>query len=100
MSEHNDAIPLDRDGRERPVFVNQYPKGDLRLDALVAAFERGDFRSVNTGAKLLLSDSPAPELRAATEDLVRRTHTHPLIHVFLGVSIALFLFCAIWVYSI
>lgn len=99
MAEPKSGVPLDRDGRERPLFVTTYPQGDPRLDGLVEAFERGDFRRVKSGARLLLADTAAPEIRNAAEDLLRRTRPHPLILVFLTISVLLFLFTAVWTYA-
>lgn len=99
MSEANDGVQLDGDGRERPIFVSQYPQGDARLDALVAAFERGDFRRVYTDGRALLASSPEADIRAATEDLMRRTRPAPLIAGFWGLAVALCLFIAFWAYK-
>lgn len=99
MSEPRDDIPLDVDGRERPVFVTRYPR-DPRLDVLVAAFERGDFRRVKSGAAALLAESPSEEVGSAARDLLRRTRPHPLIGLFLMMALGLFTFFAFWVYSI
>lgn len=104
MSERRAEIPLDGDGRERPIFVTRYPK-DPRLDVLVAAFERGDFRSVESGARALLAspkdeEAPSLEVRNAAEDLLRRTRPDPLISLFLIMAVGLFVFFAFWVYSL
>lgn len=91
--------PLDRDGRVRPIIVSQYPASDERLNALVRAFETGDFRKLRVDAKTLLEASPEPEVRRATEDLLRRITPHPLILLFLAAAIALFVTMTIWVYT-
>jgi hypothetical protein len=100
MPETSTEVPLDRNGRERPIFVTRYPHGSPELDALVALFERGNFRQLQQAAEVLLQSSPSPEVRAAAEDLMRRTAPHRLISLFLVLSVTLFLFFAIWVYTI
>ena len=90
---------LDSAGRERPAFVATYPTDDPRLTALVAAFERGDFRAVNQGAKTLLAAAPSQEVRLATQDLQRRTQPHPLVVFLLTTALLLCVSLVAWAYA-
>lgn len=98
MSENDTSLPrLDADGRERPHFVFSYPR-DPRLDALVAAFERGDFRAVRDGVPMLLRESADPAVKEAAEDLRSRTRPDPLVRWFWFASVSVFTFLVIWSY--
>jgi hypothetical protein len=88
---------LDADGRFRPAFVLNFPQ-DAELNALVALFERGDFRTLNQQAPLLAARTNDAAIKTACEDLVRRTRPDPLVKAFLGIAIALALFLVAWSY--
>jgi len=94
-----DAPParLDSDGRERPRFIFTYPD-DPELSTLTAAFERGDFRSVGAGAKVLAENAPDPEVRAAARDLLLRIQPEPLVRAFWFIAVSVFTFLVVWSY--
>lgn len=89
---------FDRDGRERPRFIFTYPD-DPELSQLTAAFERGDFRSVGAGAKVLAENATDPEVRAAARDLLLRIQPDPLVRMFWLVAVMVFTFLVVWSYS-
>ena len=93
----DDARLLDADGRYRPRFVLDFPSHP-DLDALVAAFERGDFRAVNAGALLLREKSDDPVIKAACDELLSRMRPDPLVMALLGISVLLFAALVAWSY--
>jgi hypothetical protein len=74
-----------------PTFAKDFPK-DAALDALVAAFDRGDFARVRREAPRLALASPSDEVRAAAEELARRTRPDRLSIVFFALTAALLVF--------
>lgn len=92
-----DRPTLDADGRERPKFLLRYPE-DPALDALVRAFEAGNFRAVREGAPKLAERSERPEVRRAAEELLRRIEPDPLVKFLIGVTGFLFVALVIYVY--
>ena len=89
---------LDANGRERPAFVFDYPRHDPELNALVDAFELGNFLLVRKRATPLAESSGDPEVKRAALDLLRRTRPDPLVRLFLLVAVLLFTFLAAWSY--
>jgi hypothetical protein len=85
------------DGSERPGFVLEFPP-DPELDALVKAFERGDFASVRAGAPKLAATTQSPAVRAAALELKQRISPDPMVVWFLGASIGLLIFLVTWSY--
>lgn len=81
---------------ERPAFAAQYPD-DPSVTALVAAFERGDYRAVHAGA-LALAKHEDPRVRAAADDLRERITPDPAARWLLFV--AAFLVLATVVYAV
>ncbi len=71
-----------------PKFAKDYPK-EPALDALVAAFERGDFGRVRRDGAKLVKSAESGEVRAAAEELVARTGADPLSIVFFALTAAL-----------
>lgn len=92
-----DPRAFDAEGRYRPRFVLDFPSNP-DLDALVAAFERGDFRSVNAGAASLREKTEDPAIRAACEELLLRMRPDPLVKGLLGISVLLFAALVAWSY--
>lgn len=74
-----------------PAFAHDYPS-DPRLDALVRAFARGDFRRVRLEAPPLAEASDDPAVRAAALDLRRRIDASPGALALIGVGIALLVY--------
>jgi hypothetical protein len=88
---------LDADGRERPHFVTQLPKHPA-LDALVDAFERGDFGYVRAQAPALLSSATEPDVKQAITELRRRIDPDPTVKLLLALAVLTFGFLAAWAY--
>lgn len=77
----------------RPAFARRYPSHS-ELDALVAAFARGDFRHVRVGAESLSREAADESVRRAALDLRRRLDPSASTFVLLalGAVLALALF--------
>lgn len=89
---------LNAAGEERPAFLLAFPD-DPELEALMAAFEQGNFAEVRARAPDLASRTGDPEVRRAALELRRRIDPDPLLVVLLIFSLSLFLFIVVWVYS-
>lgn len=61
----------------RPAFALGFP-AHPELDALVAAFEAGDFRTVRSGAGKLASSEADEAVKRAARELLDRTKPDPL----------------------
>jgi hypothetical protein len=73
----------------RAGFAEAFPR-EPELDALVAAFERGDFRTVHRQAPRLVADASKPaDVKAAAEELLARTGPDPTSAVFFGLTAVL-----------
>lgn len=93
-----EAPTLDAKGRERPRFLLSFP-ADQNLDALVQAFERGDYRTVRAEAPKLASETSDAEVRAAAEELLRRIQPEPALAYLLALAVALLLFLVLHAYT-
>ncbi|NUQ75985.1 MAG: hypothetical protein HUU21_20790 [Polyangiaceae bacterium] len=108
---------------EWPGFAKSFPDHPA-VEALVLAFERGNYASVREGAKALLEQSSKPAkkvskssegdelphplplsaeerdaLRSAARELIRRTEPDPLaVYMVLG-AVVLLAFLSIWYWS-
>lgn len=89
--------PLDAQGRERPRFVLEFPS-DPELDALVAAFERGNYALVRREAPALAARTTDEAVRRAALELRERLDPDPLLGYLLGVAVALLLFLTLYFY--
>jgi hypothetical protein len=89
---------LNAAGEERPLFLLAFPE-DPELEALIAAFEQGNFAEVRARAPELASRTGDAEVRRAALELRRRIDPDPLLVVLLIFSLSLFLFLVVWVYS-
>jgi hypothetical protein len=85
-------------GEERPAFLLEYP-ADPALEALMLAFEAGDFATVRAQAPELARRTHSEEVRRAAEELCQRTHPDRLLVWLLALSISLFVFLVSWVYT-
>ena len=85
-------------GEERPLFMLNFP-ADPELEALMLAFELGDFAKVRALAGPLARRTTNEAVRRGALELRRRIDPDPLLLVLLGLSIALFVFLVAWVYS-
>lgn len=88
---------LNAAGEERPLFLLEFP-ADAELEALIAAFEAGNFAQVRSEAPRLASRTTDDAVRRAALELRSRTEPDPLLLALLGMCIALFVFLVIWVY--
>lgn len=80
---------------ERPKFAAQWPE-EPKLDALLEAFDRGDFAAVAAGAKRL-ADHADPKVRAAASELAERTRPDPMLKwLFLGILILVLVVSGYW----
>ena len=61
----------------RPHFADDFPRVPA-LDALVDAFERGDYARVRSEGATLAERSPEEDVRRAAKTLVDRTGADPL----------------------
>lgn len=74
--------------REVPAFARSWP-ADPALDALLSAFERGNYAHVRAEAPKLAERTEDPAVRAAARELRRRIDPDPVASVLLLVAIAL-----------
>ena len=79
----------------RPAFAVEFPE-DAALDALVAAFERGDFARVREGAAALARESTDDAVRRAARELAARTEADPLARLLVALTTALLCFLTLY----
>ncbi len=72
----------------RPAFARGYPR-DSALDALVDAFERGDYARVRSEAPALARTTKDDEIRRAARDLRGRVDPDPLAVYLVAGALAL-----------
>lgn len=89
---------LDADGRDRPRFILSFPN-DPQLDALVHAFESGNFALVRSEAPKLAASATDPAVRDAALELRRRIDPDPTVVRLLLLAFALLVFVAVWAYT-
>lgn len=80
---------------EVPAFAAHFPR-DPELDALVAAFEAGDYARVRREAPALAKRTDRDDVRAAARELAKRLDPDPLAVTLLGLAAALLVFLAGW----
>jgi hypothetical protein len=85
-------------GEERPRFLLEFPE-DPELEALMAAFEAGNFARVRREAPELAKRSADAAVRQAALELRRRTDPDPLLVALLLLCLGLFGFLVAWVYT-
>ncbi|NUO51528.1 MAG: hypothetical protein HOV80_21950 [Polyangiaceae bacterium] len=83
---------------EAPLFARTYPKTP-EVEALLAAFERGNYARVREEAPALASRSSDPEVKRAAEDLLRRIQPDPVSKTLLAVAALLLLFFVYWYFG-
>jgi hypothetical protein len=79
--------------RGPPAFARDFP-ADPRLDALLSAFERGDYAAVRRGAAVLVQDADAGDVQRAAAELRRRTGPDRTMVALLALTAALLVFLA------
>jgi len=89
--------PLDAQGRERPLFLTEFPE-DPELSRLVAAFEAGNYALIRSDAERLAERTEDARIRDAALELRRRIDPDPLIKYLLGLAVALLLFLVFYSY--
>lgn len=85
---------LDASGRERPRFLLDFPE-DPQLEALIAAFEAGNYQEVRELAPGLIENGRSPEVRSAARELRRRIEPDPMLK-YLLLATALLLGALVW----
>lgn len=83
------------DEARRPAFARDFPR-EPRLDALVAAFEAGDFARVRSDAPALAADANDPAVKRAAELLRARIEPDPLARALLVITGALLIALSAW----
>ncbi len=83
---------------ERPLFARTYPRTP-EVDALLAAFERGNYARVREEGPALVSRSDDPEVKRAAEDLLRRIQPDPVSRALLAVAALLLVFFVYWYFG-
>lgn len=89
---------LNAAGEERPAFLLEFPR-DPELEALMAAFEDGDFARVRREAPELARRTRDDAVRRAALELRRRVDPDPLLVVLLVFALSLFAFLVAWIYA-
>jgi len=79
----------------RPSFARDFPR-DEELDALVRAFEAGDFARVRALAPALAKSAQDPEVKRAAELLRARIEPDPLARAILLVTAILLVALSAW----
>jgi hypothetical protein len=82
----------------RPPFARKYPR-TAELDALLSAFEAGNYAKVRTEAPKLAERTDDPEVAGAARDLRRRIDPDPLQLYLLALTAALLLFLTVWFFT-
>lgn len=82
-------------GAPRPLFAADFPR-DPELDALVEAFEAGNFARVRDGAQRLATSAADANVKAAANVLLARTRPDPLATLLLIISAALLVLLSAW----
>jgi hypothetical protein len=85
------------DGKDpgRPAFARDFPR-DPELDALVAAFEAGNFARVRSDAARLVASAKDDAVKRAAEALVARTKPDPVAALLVGITAVLLVALSAW----
>lgn len=93
--EIKDEVASSAKGWERPAFAKRFPR-DPELDALVEAFEKGNYARVRLEAPQLAERASDLAVAAAARELRKRLDPDPLAHVLLALTAALLAFLTGW----
>ena len=88
---------LDASGRERPLFLLDFPKHP-ELETLIRAFETGNYALVRRDAPALAERTDDPAVRDAAIELRRRIDPDPLYKYLLAASLVLLAFLTAYAY--
>ena len=87
--------PPEDDRGRRPAFAADFPR-DTELDALVEAFDQGDFARVRDGAARIASSGSDDAVKRAAGVLLARTRPDPLATLLLALSALLLVLLSAW----
>jgi hypothetical protein len=85
-------------GEERPAFLLAFPP-DPELEALIVAFEAGNFAKVRKEAPELARRTSDESVRRAALELRQRIDPDPLLVLMLVLALSLFAFVVTWIYT-
>jgi hypothetical protein len=94
-SSERDGTRVNDAGAARPSFAAEFPR-DPALDALVAAFEAGNFARVREEAPRLASSARDAKVKDAANVLLSRTRPDPLATLILVISAVLLVLLSAW----
>jgi hypothetical protein len=99
-AEESVASLIARDARaaDLPSFAAGFPS-DPALDALLQAFEQGDYGRVRREAPALARRTDQPEVRKAARELARRLDPDPIAVYLLVTAVVLLVFLAVWYWT-
>jgi hypothetical protein len=81
-----------------PAFARSFPE-DAALQALVAAFEQGDYARVRREAPALVQQTDSAEVRKAARELLKRLEPDPIAVYLLAGAGLLLAFLALWYWA-
>lgn len=81
-----------------PSFAAHFP-ADPELDALLVAFERGDYATVREDGALLVKTTKSEAVRRSAEELLLRIEPDPLAKMLLLGASLLLVFFTIWYFT-
>jgi len=81
-----------------PSFAARFPR-DEALDALLAAFDRGDYATVRKDGEKLAKSAEDKAVKRAAEELLHRIEPDPLAKFMLLAAALLLVFFAVWYFS-
>ncbi len=79
---------------DRPFFARAYPRSP-ELEPLIVAFDRGNYALVRTDARALADKTSDVAVKAAAEDLLRRTRPDSLSSALVLIALGLLVYIAI-----
>lgn len=94
-AEEADAHEAIRQSWGFPAFARDFPR-EPRLDALVAAFARGDYAAVREGAPKLATESDDAAVKQAAALLRDRIEPDRAARIFFALAAALLVFLSVW----
>ncbi len=95
MTEDPGSVDRGDERTERATFAREFPR-DPELDALVAAFEAGDFARVRAGAAAVAASGKGEDVKRAAAVLVARTKADPLQSLLVGIAAGLLVLLSAW----